>query len=116
MSYTDVLEVVADLRDTLDAAGIRTEQDAGALTPPGVLIQVTALDTLTLTSLEVSMRLLLVVPSSDHTRALVELVALLEEVAALLDPAGPITSGSVVLPGDAAPVPALVFPLTLTTP
>lgn len=114
-SYAAALPLLATLRTVLTDAGIRNAEDPGQLTPPGVLVQVTGLDLDTLTGLEVSTRLLLVSPASDHERSLAELLELLDAVAALADPDGPITTASVVLPGDPAPLPALVFPLNLTT-
>lgn len=115
MPYADALPLVAALRVALEGAGIRNAEDPGQLTPPGVLVRIDSLTSTTLDGLEVTASLYLVVPASDHTRSLTELLELLDAVCELLDPDGPITSASVVLPGDPAPLPALTFPLLLTT-
>jgi hypothetical protein len=106
---------VRELRDALDAADIRNEEDPAALVPPGVLVQVTGFSQVTLDGLQVTTRLLCVVLERDHERASDELVTLVNRVLTVVDPDGPITAAGVVLGQDPAPLPALSIPCNLTT-
>lgn len=109
------LAPVAELRALLTGAGIRNAEDPAQLTPPGVLVQLQAFTQTTLDGLQLSTRLFCVVPDQDHERASAELVGLVNTVLTVLDPDGPITTASVVLPGDPARLPALSIPLNLYT-
>lgn len=109
------LAPVAELRELLDAEGIRNAEDPGKLTPPGVLVRLEGFAQSTLSGLELATRLFCIVPDQDHERASAELVALVNRVLTVVDPDGPITAASVVLPGDPARLPALSIPLNLYT-
>lgn len=109
------LAPVAELRQLLTDAGIRNAETPGLLTPPGVLVQLTGFTQVTLGGLEVAVRLFCVVPEQDHERASAELVTLANRVLTVVDPDGPVTAASVLLPGDATPLPALSIPLNLYT-
>lgn len=109
------LAPVAELRALLTAEDIRHAEDPAQLTPPGVLIRLEAFTQTTLSGLQLSTRLFCIVPDQDHERASAELVALVNKVLTVLDPDGPVTAASVVLPGDPARLPALSIPLNLYT-
>lgn len=109
------LAVVDALRALLTAEGIRNAEDPSELTPPGVLVRLESFTQATLSGLQLTVRLFCIVPDQDHERASAELVALVNRVLTVLDPDGPVTAASVVLPGDPARLPALSIPLNLYT-
>jgi hypothetical protein len=109
------LTPVAELRELLTTAGIRNAEDPAQLTPPGVLVKVETFTQDTLAGLQLTTRLFCIVPDQDHERASAELVALVNTVLTVVDPDGPVAAASVVLPGDAARLPAMTIPLNLYT-
>lgn len=107
------LAPVVALRQALTAAGIRNAENPGQLTPPGVLVQLTGFTRDTLAGFTVNTRLLCVVPNSTHEQASAELVGIVNQLLEVMEPDGPITAASVVMPNDPAPLPALSVPLNL---
>ncbi len=108
------LTPVAELRQLLTDQGIRNAQDPGDLTPPGVLVKVTAWDRYTLGGpMRPTVQLYAVVPSGNHERVTAALVANVNQLLELVDPDGPVLAVSVNLPDAPAPLPALTFPVNL---
>lgn len=97
-------------------AGIETAStDASQVTAPGALVQLAQLEPLTLGSWLVECQVVLVVSDSDGgpgpAAALSTILA--NVVAAGIQPDGPIVARSVQLPSNPAPLPGLLFPITV---
>lgn len=99
------------------AAGVETvSTDPADILGPGVLVQLVDLQPVTLTGWNVNLNLVLVVTDSDGGPGpAAALTALLNLVLAYAQPDGPIQARSVQLPSGPAPLPGLVFPLTVRT-
>lgn len=83
---------------------------------PGVLVQVEQLQPLTMGGWQVDLRLVLVVADTDGGPGpAAALSALLSAVLTYAQPDGPVTAQSVLLPANPAPLPGLLFPLTVRT-
>lgn len=106
--------VVAQLQGL---SGVETAStDAAAIVAPGVLVQLAQLQRLTMTGWEVDLNLVLVVQDSDGGAGpAAALSALLSTILTWAQPDGPVVARSVQLPSGPAPLPGLVFPLTVRT-
>lgn len=102
-----------DLVDTLVAAGLRAAVDPADLNLPGVLVTLDGIDYDVLDGYTLATRLVLVVPDNGHVRSLAALATLLNQVVDVIDPAGRVTAGTTVLPGNPSPLPALSVPVNL---
>lgn len=106
--------VVEDIR----SAGVETVSlDPADIVAPGVLVQLVDFTRLTLDGgWSLNLNLVLVVADSDGGPGpAAALTPLLNLVLAFATPDGPIQARSIQLPSGPAPLPGLVFPLTVRT-
>lgn len=91
--------------------------DAAAIVAPGVLVQLVDLTQLTLgNGWAVNLNLVLVAADVDGGPGpAAALTTLLNTILTWAQPDGPVTARSVQLPSGPAPLPGLVFPLTVRT-
>lgn len=110
--------VVTGLKTTagLEAAGATVSTSPGQITAPGVLVQLADMSKDTLAGWSVNLNLCLVVPDSDDGPGpAAALSSLLNLILAWAQPDGPVVARSIQLPTGPAPLPGLVFPLTVRT-
>ena len=90
--------------------------DPAAIVAPGVLVQLVDLNRLTMTGWALNLNLILVAADTDGGPGpAAQLTTLLNTILAWAQPDGPIQARSVQLPSGPAPLPGLVFPLTVRT-
>lgn len=97
--------------------GVETaDTDAAAIVGSGVLVQLAELQPSTLAGWDVRLNLVLVVADTDGGPGpAAALSALLTSILTWAQPDGPVVARSVQLPSGPAPLPGLVFPLTVRT-
>lgn len=103
------------LAETITAAGVQASLDPEALNLPGAWV---TLEQFTRWTVQGGMRLqaavYLIVPNTDHRRALVQLADLFNTVTTVLSPDGPVVAQGVLLPSaPSEPMPALRVPIHL---
>lgn len=98
-------------------SGVETAStDPAAIVAPGVLVQLVSLERLTMTGWALNLNLVLVVADVDGGPGpAAALSVLLSTILAWAQPDGPIQARSIQLPSGPAPLPGLVFPLTVRT-
>lgn len=90
--------------------------DPAAILAPGVLVQLVQLNRLTMTGWSMDLNLILVAADTDGGPGpAAALTPLLNTILAWATPDGPVQARSVQLPSGPAPLPGLVFPLTVRT-
>jgi hypothetical protein len=111
----DLSGALAGVVAQLKAAGVeQTSTDPSQVTAPGVVVQLVGIGRITMTGYELDLNLLLVVADSDGGPGpAAALSSLLNLLLAWATPDGPITARSIQLPSGPAPLPGLVFPLTV---
>lgn len=97
--------------------GVETaDTDPAAIVAPGVLVQLAQLEKATLSGWAVDLNLVLVAADTDGgAGAAAALSSLLNTILTWAQPDGPVVARSVQLPSGPAPLPGLVFPLTVRT-
>lgn len=105
-------QVVTALRAV---AGIDSAStDPSDIIAPGVLVEFVGLSRVSLTGRDIELQLALVVADRDNLGAATALSSLLAKVETYASADGPIVARSVVLPSNpTAPLPGLLFPLTI---
>lgn len=92
--------------------------DPSQVTAPGAVVQLVELEQLTLATWLVTTQVVLVVTDSDGgpgpAAAFSTILSALHDAG--IDPDGPVTARSVQLPTNPAPLPGLLFPLTVRIP
>lgn len=99
--------------------GIETASlDASQVVAPGALVQLAQLEPITLGSWLVTAQVVLVVSDTDGGPGPAGLFStILAAIAAAgIQPDGPIVARSVQLPSNAAPLPGLLYPITVRIP
>jgi hypothetical protein len=101
----------------LHTAGVETAStDPADILAPGVLVQLVDFQPVTLTGWDINLTLVLVAQDSDGGPGpAAALSSLLQLVRAYAQPDGPVSARSVQLPSNPAPLPGLLFPLTVRT-
>jgi hypothetical protein len=90
--------------------------DPSQVTAPGVVVQLAQLQRVTMTGWDVDLNLLLIAADSDGGPGpAAALSTLLNTILTWAQPDGPVQARSIQLPSSPAPVPGLVFPLTVRT-
>lgn len=118
MTLVDLAGVLTATVAALGALpGVETcATDPAAVVAPGVLVRVADLERLTMGGWAVNLELALVVADSDGGPGpAAALGALLSTVLTYAQPDGPVVARSILLPSNPAPLPALLFPLTVRT-
>lgn len=116
MDFAAAMQSVVDSLRTLDGID-SADLDAGQVTPPGVLVQLAQITPGTLDHRTLDLQLVLVAPDTDGgAGAAAQLNSLLAAVESYATADGPIVARSVQLPTTPAPLPGLLFPLTVRTP
>lgn len=111
-------DVVAQLKAAPpDGAGVETAStDPADVIAPGVLVQLSQLRQETLGGWALDLNLILVAPDVDGGPGpAAALTPLLNLILAWAQPDGPVQARSIQLPSGPAPLPGLVFPLTVRT-
>lgn len=114
----DLAAALADVVDGLHTAGVETAStDPADIVAPGVLVQLVDFRPVTLADgWDVNVNLVLVVADTDGGPGpAAALSTLLNTILEWARPDGPIQARSVQLPSGPAPLPGLVFPLTVRT-
>lgn len=112
----DIAGTLATVVTQLQAlTGVETAStDAAAIVAPGVLVQLVQLQRLTMTGWAVDLNLILVAADSDGGPGpAAALGTLLNTILGWAQPDGPVQARSIQLPSGPAPLPGLVFPLTV---
>lgn len=111
----DLAASLASVVTQLKAAGVETAStDPADILAPGVLVQLVGLERETMTGWALNLNLVLVAGDVDGGPGpAAALTPLLNLVLAWAQPDGPIQARSVQLPSGPAPLPGLVFPLTV---
>lgn len=92
------------------------DTDPAAVLAPGILVQLVDMDRLTMTGWSVNLNLVLVAADTDGGPGPASaLSAMLSTILPWALPDGPVVARSVQLPSGPAPLPGLVFPLTVRT-
>lgn len=89
--------------------------DPGELQAPGALVQFASCQPLTMGGWEVTAQVVLVVPDSDGGSGPADQfsVILAAATAAGIQPDGPVVGRTVQIPSNPAPLPGMLFPLTV---
>lgn len=113
----DLAAALASVVTGLHNAGVETAStDPADILAPGVLVQLVSVDRLTMTGYALNLNLILVVADVDGGPGpAAALTPLLNLILAWAQPDGPIQARSIQLPSGPAPLPGLVFPLTVRT-
>jgi hypothetical protein len=113
----DLSGTLATVVAQIKAAGVETcSTDPADILAPGVLVQLVDFQPVTMTGWEVNLNLVLVASDTDGGPGpAAALSTLLNTILAWARPDGPIQARSVQLPSGPAPLPGLVFPLTVRT-
>lgn len=113
----DLAAALTSVVTGLSAAGVSATTDPSQVNLPGVLVQLVGLDRGTLDQRELDLQLVLVVSDTDGGPGpAAALSTLLASVEVYASADGPILARSVQLPANPAPLPGLLFPLTVRTP
>lgn len=111
---TGLASVVTQLR-ALDA-GLTASTDPADIVAPGVLVRLVQLQRSTMTGWDLDLELVLIAADTDGGPGpAAALSTILSTILTWAQPDGPILSRSVQLPSGPAPLPGLVFPLTVRT-
>lgn len=100
----------------LAAAGLPAAQDPADVNPPGAWVNLEGITTAVALDGTHQLRaaVWLVVPDTDHHRALEALAAAYSQLLTVLTPDGEVTTEGLVLPDNPTPLPALRVPVNLT--
>lgn len=110
-ALTEVVEAIQALDD-----GLAVSTDPAAILSPGVLVQLVDMSPETLEDWAVNLNLVLVAADTDGGPGpAAALSVLLNTILAWAQPDGPVQARSIQLPSGPAPLPGLVFPLTVRT-
>lgn len=115
MDLAGALNTVVTQVKALDA-GLVVSTDPAAILAPGVLVQLVDMQRLTMTGWALNLNLILVAADVDGGPGpAAALSTLLNTILAWAQPDGPVQARSIQLPSGPAPLPGLVFPLTVRT-
>lgn len=115
MDMSGKLASVVSQLQALDA-GLTVSTDPAAILAPGVLVQLVQLQPETMAGWQLDLNLILVAADVDGGPGpAAALSTLLNTILAWAQPDGPIQARSIQLPSGPAPLPGLVFPLTVRT-
>lgn len=115
MDLAGALNTVVTQVKALDASLV-VSTDPAAILAPGVLVQLVDMQRLTMTGWALNLNLILVAADVDGGPGpAAALSALLNTILAWAQPDGPVQARSIQLPSGPAPLPGLVFPLTVRT-
>lgn len=111
---TPLLATVASIKAL---AGVDTASlDPAEIVAPGVLVRLVQLQRSTMAGWDLDLELVLVAADTDGGAGpSAALNALLSTILTWAQPDGPVVARSILLPSGPAPVPGLVFPLTVRT-
>lgn len=117
MDLSAALDNVTDQLEALPWSSFTVvSTDPAAILAPGILVQLVQLDRLTMTGWQLNLNLVLVAADTDGGPGpAAALSTMLSTLLAWAQPDGPIQARSVQLPSGPAPLPGLVFPLTVRT-
>lgn len=117
MTGPDIGSALEWIRTQLDGAGVRASSDPAKVNPPGAWLDATLAEPINLgDAWRISANVVLVAPDGAPAAAWRHLDQLVAKTATVLTLVEPIEVVTLQLPGSAAKLPALIYPVQVFTP